>query len=207
MYSPSVQKLIDLFTKFPGIGPRQAGRLVFFLLKENGDLAKDLALAITEAKDKTVSCRQCFRSMEKNDKDLCLLCLDSKRDTASLAIVEKESDLQALERSGVHIGQYHVLGGVISPLDADSPKRLHLRELFERTKNILEKNNRAEIVLSTSATTEGDTTALYIERVLTPLKNHYPDFKISRLGRGLSLGSELEYADETTVKNAFLNRK
>ena len=207
MYPQSIQKLIDLFAKFPGIGPRQASRLVFFLLKENGNFAGDLSLAITEAKDKTVSCRQCFRSMEKTDKVLCPLCQDAKRDVASLAIVEKESDLLTLERSGVHTGQYHVLGGVISPLDADSPKRLHLRELFERTKNILEKNSRAEIVLSTSATTEGDTTALYIERVLAPLKNSYPDFKISRLGRGLSLGSELEYADETTVKNAFLNRK
>lgn len=115
--------------------------------------------------------------------------------------------MQNLERTNLYQGQYHVLNGVISPLDADSPKKLHLKELYERAKNQLDKQGSCEIILATNPTTEGDMTALYIERILVPLKDHYPNLKISRLGRGLALGSELEHIDEMTLKNAFTNRK
>lgn len=210
MYPKSIQKLIELFAKFPGIGPRQAGRFAFFILKENDGFARELTDSILDAKNKITTCGQCFRAVEKNGvagKNLCVLCQNAKRDPAVIAVVEKESDMQNLEKSGEFTGLYHLLGGFISPLDQDSPKKLHLRELFMRIKKILEQNGRAEIILATNTTTEGDTTALYIERILAPLKDNFPDLKISRLARGLSLGSELEYADEITIKNALTNRK
>ncbi|MDP3710566.1 MAG: recombination mediator RecR [bacterium] len=207
-YPASLQKLIDLFTKFPGIGPRQAARLAFFITKDENSLAESLASALIQVKEKTVICKNCFRTMEKNLKDLlvCSTCLSPGRNKTIITIIEKEADLINLEKSGSYNGLYHLLGGVISPLDSDSPRKLKLREMFDRIKDILEGQGQAEIILATNPTTEGDTTALYIERVLLPLKNKYPRLVISRLARGLSLGSELEYADETTIKSALDNR-
>jgi recombination protein RecR len=124
-----------------------------------------------------------------------------------VAVVEKESDMRNLEHSGAYRGLYHLLGGVISPLDADSPKRLRLRELYDRVEMRLRAGDPCEVILATNPTTEGDTTARYIERILAPLRETHASFAVSRLGRGLSLGSELEYADEITLKNAVQNRK
>lgn len=152
-------------------------------------------------------CSRCFRATEKSSGALCAFCQDPKREQTLIAIVEKESDMQNLEKGAVYRGLYHVLGGIVSPLDSDSPKRLHLKELHGRIEDILKKGEACEVILATNPTTEGDTTALYIDRILAPLKDRFPKLKISRLGRGLSLGSELEYADEVTLKNAFLNRK
>lgn len=202
-----IQRLIELFTKFPGIGPRQASRFVFFLLRANGTFLSDLITALKDIGSVNF-CAQCYRSTERaTEGQLCSFCRDGKREKTLVAIVEKESDLQNLEKTSAFRGLYHVLGGLVSPLDSDSPRRLHLKELFMRTKEFLEKENSGEIILATNATAEGDTTALYIERILAPLKEQYPELKISRLGRGLSLGSELEYADEITLKNALTNRK
>lgn len=206
MYPKPIQNLIDLFTKFPGIGPRQASRFVFYILKEGG-LAGDFVKSLQELQTSVIFCELCFRSVEKERGGICVFCMDKKRDQRTVVIVEKESDLQNLERTGALNGLYHVLGGTISPLDPNSPKNLHLRELHKRVKNLLEKGDKCEVILATSATTEGDTTALYIERILAPLKTQYQVLKISRLGRGLSLGSELEYADEVTLKSALCNRK
>lgn len=197
-----------MFTKLPGIGPKQAGRLTFFIVKENSVFSRELSQAILEVKEKIITCANCFRAIEKdNNKTMCNLCSDTKREQTIIAVVEKESDMKNLEKTGVYHGLYHVLGGVIAPLDAESPKKLHLKELFERVKDTLEKEQKAEVVLATNTTTEGEATALYIERILSPLKNTHPQFKTSRLGRGLSVGAELEYADEVTIKNAFVNRK
>ncbi len=205
MYPTPVQKLIDLFTKFPGIGPRQAARFIFFILKEK-TLAHELAAALAGLANVS-SCAQCFRAAEKSSSEtLCTICRDARRDHTSLAIVEKESDMQNLEKGADYRGLYHVLGGVISPLDSDSPQRLHLKELHARIQKLLVEKGNCEVILATNPTTEGDMTALYIDRILVPLKNQFPKLKISRLGRGLSLGSELEYADEVTLKNALKNR-
>lgn len=207
-YPKPVQNLIDLFVKFPGIGPRQAARFVFFLLKGNGSLTKSLISALQELGERVDFCSQCFRAMEKTSpSELCSFCQDSKRIPTIIAIVEKESDMNGLEKTGFYQGLYHVLGGVVSPLEPNSVKTLHLRELYGRVKTTLEKNEGVEVVLATNPTTEGDSTALYIERILDPLKNQFTGLKISRLGRGLSLGSELEYADELTLRNALTNRK
>lgn len=204
MYPPQIQHLVDLFTKLPGIGPRQATRFVFSFLK-NGT-AREFAETLKEL-EKIGFCGQCYRSIEKSDSSLCRFCADKKRDQAAIAIVEKESDMHNLEKTGAYQGFYHILGGVVSPLDSESTKGLHLRELYERVRILLEKNKTCEVVLATNTTTEGDTTALYIERILAPLAEKHKGLKISRLGRGLSIGSELEYADDVTLKNALTNRR
>ncbi|MBI2055758.1 MAG: recombination protein RecR [Candidatus Sungbacteria bacterium] len=217
MYPKPIQNIIDLFTKFPGIGPRQATRFAFHVLKKPG-LAKELAMRLAVLENTIGFCNQCFRTLEQNDSGLtpdeltrggfCALCRDSKRELSLLAVVEKEADMQNLEKTGSFLGLYHILGGVISPLDQDSPKKLRLRELHERVKkNLITRPENFEVILATNSTAEGDTTAMYIERILSPLKENYPQFKISRLGRGLSLGAELEYADHITLKNALTNRK
>lgn len=208
MYPKSVQRLIELFTKFPGIGPRQAARFAFFVLKGNGNFLSDLISSLKSLQESVGFCSLCYRSMEKTGNNLhCNLCLDDKREKTLIAVVEKESDLHNMERANAYRGIYHVLGGVISPLDPDSPKKIHLRELHARVASLLEKNKDCEIILATNPTAEGDTTALYIDRVLAPLKEKHPKLKISRLGRGLSLGSELEHVDEITLKSALHNRK
>lgn len=204
MYPKSIQAAIDIFTKLPGIGPRQAARIVFHILKSGG--AGDLMSALEKLKSVSF-CSQCYRAMEEKGRVQCALCRDEKRDQLQIAVVEKESDLLNFEKTGAYHGLYHILGGVISPLDSDSPKRLHLKALYERIRHLLEKKKEAEIILATNPTTEGDTTALYIERVLSPLKTEFPGLVVSRLGRGLSLGSDLEYVDEITLKHALTNRK
>ncbi|MEK7082441.1 MAG: recombination mediator RecR [Patescibacteria group bacterium] len=209
MYPKSIQNLIELFSRFPGIGPRQAARFTFFILKEKNPFIPELVSALRELEARIGICRDCFSTMEREEPDanLCPLCRDPRRDRLQIAITEKESDMQTMEKTGAYHGLYHVLGGIISPLDTDSPKRLHLKELYERVENTLKEKESCEVILATNPTAEGDTTALYIERVLSPLKDTYPGLALSRLGRGLSLGAELEYADEITLKNALKNRK
>lgn len=209
MYPAPIQKLIELFGKFPGIGPRQAARFAFFILKDRNGFIEELRAALKEVEEKVGICEQCFRTMERENGTvrLCGFCRDARRDPRQIAIVEKESDMHNVEKTGAYHGLYHVLGGVISPLDAESPKKIRLRELYARVEKTLAADARCEVILATNPTTEGDTTALYIERILSPLKDAHAGLAISRLGRGLSLGSELEYADEVTIKNALQNRK
>ena len=134
MYPESIQKLIELFSKFPGIGPRQAGRFAFFLFRENHAFIEELRVALKEVLDRVAVCEQCFRTMEQKEDAvrLCSFCRDSRRDHSLIAVVEKESDMSNMEKSGAYHGLYHVLSGVISPLDNDSPKKIRLRELHER---------------------------------------------------------------------------
>lgn len=209
MYPEPIQKLIDLFTRFPGIGPRQAARFAFFILKEKDPFIGDLRAALQEAQERIGICNTCFRMMERENGTVhsCDICTNPRREAQCIAVVEKESDMRNLEQSGAYHGLYHVLGGVISPLDPDSPKRIRLKELYERVEKCLTGATACEVILATNPTTEGDTTARYIERILAPLQSSHPALAISRLGRGLSLGSELEYADEITLKNAVQNRK
>lgn len=209
MYPKPTQNLIDFFTKFPGIGPRQAARFVFFILKQNAGFLDKFIESLKNVKDGVGWCEQCFRSMEKTDNSFsrCSFCINTKRQTHIIAVVEKESDMLNLEKTRSFQGLYHILGGTIDPLDSNSPGRLHLKDLYNRVKNVLDKNSLCEVVLATNPTTDGDMTSLYIERILSPLKDNFSGFVISRLGRGLSLGSELEHVDETTLKSAFLGRK
>lgn len=220
MYPKPIQNLINLFTKLPGIGPKQASRFVFYLLKEDQNNVNKLADSIKMLKEAVKFCGQCFKSVEvgsrintnltandtnasANDTNiLCEFCKDEKRDKKIILVVEKESELQNIEKTKKYNGLYHVLGGIVSPLDSSAPAKLHLKDLFERIKKLSADGQKVEVILATNPTTEGDTTALYIERILRPL-----EVKISRLGRGLGTGSELEYADEITISNALVNRK
>jgi len=210
MYPKPIQRVIDLLMKLPGVGPRQAARFAFFMLKENHGFAEELAAGLRNMQANVITCGQCYRTMEKNlEQEIthCTLCRDTRRNEATITVVEKESDLQNLERTGAYTGLYHVLGGVISPLDSESPKRLHIRELYNRVATLLNQQKSVELILGTNPTTEGDMTATYIERTFAPVKEKSAQFIFSRLGRGLSLGAELEYADEVTLKNALMNRK
>ncbi len=205
MYPPPLQRLIDTFMRLPGIGPRQAARFAFFVLKERNGLLDDLARSLKEVGGSVAFCAQCFRTIENAKGERCSFCVDKKRDSRTIAIVEKESDMKNLEATGAFRGLYHVLGGTVSPLDQDSPKHLHLTHLYTRAGGLV-KDGTCEVILATNPTTEGDMTALYITRVLEPLQEKFPQLKISKLGRGLSLGAELEFTDEITLKNALEHR-
>ncbi len=211
MYPKPIQTLIDFFLKFPGVGPKQAARFVFYMLRAERGEAEAIADAIARLRDEIEICSQCYKTFGTEhalaDQTHCELCRDQRRERNQILIVEKEVDLLNIERTHRYQGLYHVLGGTIDPLDAGSPGRLHLKELFNRAKQILETKGALEVILATNPTAEGDATALYLERVLAPLKNQSPNFKISRLGRGLTTGSELEYADDVTIQNALENRK
>lgn len=200
-------KLIEAFLKFPGIGPRQAKRFVYFLAGESKDFVDSLSGLIASVKSGMRQCQSCFRYFELGgftaNSDLavkppsCGICSNLNRDASLLMVVEKDVDLENIERSGAFDGRYFVLGGTIS-LSGNGKTEIRLKQLFEKVK----KEMPEEVILATSATVEGENTNAYIERILEPLK-----VKVSRLGRGLSTGAELEYSDSDTISNALKNRK
>lgn len=190
-----IETLTELFIQFPGIGPRQARRFVYFLLRSNDAYRKDLTQLILEISKEVQQCKTCFRfAMIRNDQ--CAICSDTNRSKNELMVVEKDTDVEALEKSDVYKGQYFVLGGT---LKLTNSKKQHIREkeLLTRLKN---DENIAEIVLALSATPDGEYTTDY-------LKQKLPDsVRVTVLGRGLSTGSELEYADSETLRSALKNR-
>lgn len=196
MLPPPLKNLIDQLNKLPEIGPRAATRLAFFLLNQSDNYIKNLAVAIQELKTKTKTCRNCFNLTSDT---ICHICSNSKRDRNLICVVEDILDILPIERTKRHQGVYHILGGLIAPIEGMTPDKLHIKELAERVKKLNSKV--VEIIIALNPTTEGDTTALYLERTLKPL-----GIKITRLGRGLSTGSDLEYTDETTLINALQNR-
>jgi len=181
------------------MGPRAATRLVFFLLNQNQKELEYLASLIKDIKKEIHLCPRCFNIAEKNQK-LCSICQNPKRDPQTICLVENILNILPLEKTGQYHGVYHVLGGLISPADGIGPENLRLKELIERIKK--SQPPIKEVIFALSPTTEGDTTTLYIEKLLQPLK-----IKISRLARGLSTGSDLEYIDEGTLTNALKNRQ
>lgn len=189
-----VQNLIESFERLPGIGPKTAQRLTYHLLHAPKEEAESLARAALDLKDKTTLCEICFNIAESSP---CLICSDKSRDSSILVVVEDPLDVLALEKSGFK-GVYHVLHGVISPLENIGPEELKIRELLPRLKDGVIK----EIILATNPTMEGEATAMYISRLLTPL-----GIKITRIARGLPVGGDLEYADETTLNRAMEGRK
>ncbi len=211
MLPEPIKNLIDQLSKLPEIGPRAATRLAFFMLNQPDDYLKDFARAVEELKQKTKICRDCFNLTSNT---ICGICADARRDHNIICVVEDILDIIPIERTKRYNGIYHVLGGLIAPVEGLTPEKLHIKELENRIKNLQQKNEgkTIEIILAFNPTTEGDTTALYLQRVLQPLGMKltlpaYGRIKITRLGRGLSTGSDLEYADETTLINAFLGRR
>jgi len=190
-----LNKLIELFLKFPGIGPRQAKRFAYFLAGEDEKFRKNLAELILEIKNEIKQCSSCYR-FHQSKAEQCNICSSLNRDKNLLMLVEKDVDLENIERGGVYNGRYFVLGGTISLTSKSS--NLKFKELFNKVK----EEKPEEIILALSATVEGENTSRYIEKILEPLK-----IKITRLGRGLSTGTELEYSDSETIANALKNRK
>ncbi len=199
MFPEPIQKLIDQLSKLPDIGPRAATRLVFYLLNQKQPELDELSESIKKVKAEIHLCQQCFNLAPK-EKNLCAICQDKKRDTATICVVETVLNIPTIEKTKQYQGLYHVLGGLISPPDGVGPENLRMKQLIERVKN--NQPPVKEVIFALSPTTEGDTTSLYIERLLKPT-----EIKISRLGRGLSMGSDLEYIDENTLTNAFLGRR
>lgn len=196
----SIDKLSEIFARFPGIGPRQAKRFVYFLLSRNGDYVSELVKAIQSIKKEIVQCDKCMRYYAKNgyESKICSTCVDNSRDNSMLMIVPRDIDFEAVERSGSYKGYYFVLGGVVPILEKEPEKRIRLKELEAR---ISKDKDIKEIILAMNANLDGENTADYIRQ-----KCQRPSLTLSTLGRGLSTGAELEYADPETLKNAFLHR-
>lgn len=198
----SIEKLSEIFSRLPGIGPRQAKRFVYFLLSRNGDYSGELIKAIQGLKKEITQCETCMRFFPINggDQKLCSICSDETRDNSMLMLVPKDVDLEAVERAGSFKGFYFVLGGVIPILEKEPEKRIRHKELETRIKKGI-KDGLKEVILAMNANLDGESTAEFI-------KQRYKELPVtfSILGRGLSTGAELEYADPETLKNAFLHR-
>ncbi|MBI2582865.1 recombination protein RecR [Candidatus Azambacteria bacterium] len=199
-----IQVFIDEFAKLPGLGPRTAARLAFWLLKKSPEEIQRIANALIDLKTSVHICTQCFNATE-NGQGLCTICRDPNRNQKQILVIEKETDLASLEKAKAYHGVYHVLGGTISPLDPASVEQIRFPELVERIKKLGVPSNGGEgveVILATNPTTEGDFTAMQIERALKPLGT-----KITRLGRGLPTGSDIEFADEATLRSALEGRR
>lgn len=202
----SIEKLIQIFSHFPGIGPRQAKRFVYFLLSRNNGAIDKLVENLNSLKNEVSICADCFRFFEKRNSNnpLCDICSDRNRDTNFLMIVHRDTDLESVEKSGVWNGIYFILGGSVPILDKEPEKKVRSKELVDFVKRKIGQKNLSEIVLAMNANPEGENTEDYVRNLLKPLLP--PEIKISILGRGFSTGLELEYADRDTLKYALQNR-
>jgi recombination protein RecR len=190
----SIERLIEEFSKFPGIGKKTAQRMAFFVLKQRKEEAESLAQAVLDVKEKVRYCSVCFNITED---DPCSICKDEKRDRSIICVVEEANDVAALEKTNQFKGLYHVLGGVLSPLDGVGPEDLKVKELLARLKDGTVK----EVIIATNPSTEGEATAVYLSKLIKPL-----GVKVTRIARGLPAGGDLEYADQTTLANALEGR-
>jgi len=190
--------VVKLFQKLPGVGPRQAARFVIALMDKPEAELEEFGRAVANLRKEISFCAVCFNI---SDNGLCSVCLDNKRDQTKLLVVEKVTDLDSIERTGLYKGLYHVLGGAINPLDGLTPETLRLKELGDRITNMAGKN--VELIIATNPNTAGETTSHYIREVFGNKKGVY----LTRLARGLSTGSNLEYVDELTLRNALEQRK
>ena len=194
-YTPAVQALIDEFSRLPGIGARTAIRIALHLVKSETEDSERLARVIRDARHKVRLCERCFNL---SDDQYCTICNDTKRDTTKICVVEDARDLAAIERTGEFRGRYHVLLGVMSPLNGINAEDIKIRELVVR----LQHEPIEEIIVCTSNNTEGDVTAAYISRTLKSI-----GVEVTRIASGLPVGSDLEFADELTLGRALENRK
>ncbi len=190
-----VAALINEFSKLPTIGPKTAARLVFYLLNRSRADAEALADAIVALKDRVRLCSQCFSITEE---DPCAICSDPRRDARMLCVVAEAKDIYALERTSAYNGRYHVLGGLISPMDGVGPGQLRVKELIER----IGANGYEEVIVATNPNAEGEATALYLSRLIAP-----SGVLVTRLAYGLPIGGDLDYADEVTLAKALEGRR
>jgi len=190
-----LNRLVAQLAKLPGIGEKTAQRLAFHILRAPGEYAVDLSQAIREVKEKVHLCTRCFAL---TDTELCNFCRDTRRDERLLCVVESFADLMALERTREFKGRYHVLHGVLSPLEGVGPDQLRIKELLER----LGDGKAEEIILATNPDVEGEATALYLTRLLKPM-----GLRLSRIAQGLPMGGDMEYADQATLAKALSARR
>jgi len=190
-----VQSLVDELGRLPGIGPKSAQRIAFYLLKAAPEDAKRLARAVVEAKERVSWCRRCFNFAEG---ELCVYCRDDRRDSTLLCVVEEPRDIVAVERTQEYRGRYHVLLGAISPIEGIGPDQLKVKELLAR----VDDEGVKEVILATNPNIEGEATAMYLARLLKPL-----GLRVTRIASGLPVGGDLEYADEVTLGRALEGRR
>lgn len=197
--------IIDLtnsFERLPGIGPKSANRLAFYLMNAPRTFGEEMAKNLLRVKDEVKICQQCFGVSEK---DYCDICKDEKRNKNLICVVERTIDVVALEKVGGYKGVYHVLGGVINPLDHIGPESLKIEELLDRIRKI-NKSEKVEIILAMNPTMEGEATALYIKKKIEGLDSE-TKIKITRIGSGLPIGADLEFADQITLSRAMEGRR
>lgn len=189
-----VTQLIEAFSRLPGVGPKTASRLTYYLLRAPDEVSLTLAAALGDLKSKTRTCSVCFNITEE---DPCGICRDQGRDVSQVVVVEEPLDVLAVERTGAYQGRYHVLHGAISPVEGIGPEDLKIRELVDRIK----QGGILEVIVATNPGMEGDATAMYLQRQLEPT-----GVKVTRLARGLPTGGDLEYVDSITLLRAFQGR-
>jgi recombination protein RecR len=194
-YSKPLARLVAELEKLPGIGPKSAQRLAFYLLRLPAEEARLLATAIVQVKEQMRTCSVCFNF---TDQEVCEICSNARRDRTLLCVVADPRDLIAIERTNEFRGLYHVLGGVISPLEGKGPDQLRMRELLER----VHQNGVKEVILATNPQVEGEATAMYVHRLLSPF-----DVRVSKIAFGLPMGGDLDYADPATLIQALGGRR
>lgn len=192
-----VQKLVDAFARLPGIGPKTASRLTFYLLRAPDDISQSLSEALIGIKQETSLCEMCF-NITRKDRPICEICANDQRDRSTLCIVEEPLDVFAIEKTAGYNGLYHVLHGVLSPIEGIGPEDIKIKELYER----LKQNDFSEIILATNPSMEGDATAMFLNDHISQL-----NIRITRLARGLPVGGDLEYADQNTLLRALAGRQ
>lgn len=195
LYAPPIARLLDELERLPGVGPKSAQRIAYFILRSDEEVAHRLSEALVEVKRAIHFCPVCFDFAEG---ELCEVCSDAERDSSIICAVEEPRDVIAIERTGEFRGRYHVLGGVISPIDGIGPAQLRIRELLDR----VSAGAVTEVLVATNTTIEGETTALYLARMLKPL-----GLRVTRIASGLPVGGDLEYADEVTLGRALEARR
>jgi recombination protein RecR len=192
--APPVARLIEAFSRLPGVGPKSAQRLTYFMIRMPREEAEALAEALISVKDRIVLCSKCLNITED---PVCAVCTNERRDRTRICVVEEPLDVLALERTRAYEGLYHVLHGSISPVNGIGAEQLKIRELLDR----LRDETVTELILATNPNLEGEATSMYLQRLISPL-----GIKVTRLARGLSSGADLEYADEMTLANALEGR-
>jgi recombination protein RecR len=203
----TIDKLTEIFKEFPGIGERQAKRFVYFLMARTSAYNENLSSLISDLKKEVTQCKECFRFFvipTQNNSNVCDICGNPNTENSALMIVEKDSDLESMHKSGVYNGKYFILGGLVPIVEKNTNKKVRVDELIKR----IEKNKEKikEIILAFSLNPQGNHTDFYIRNQLKPITESI-GIKISSLGRGLSTGTELEYSDNDTLKNALKNRQ
>ena len=202
-----IEKLSQILKEFPGIGERQARRFVYFLMSRNGSYTENLSSLILDLKKETMQCNECFRFFILNSKKerLCDICVNVNTDSSILMIVEKDSDLESVKKSRVYNGKYFLLGGLVPIVEKSTKNRVRIEELKEKIKKETQ-NNLKEVILAFSLSPQGDHTDSYVRAQIKDIAEKQ-NIKVSSLGKGLSTGTELEYSDNDTLKNALKNRQ